>query len=114
MASAVVEHGALGHVGFAVMAPRLWSTGSVVVGHRLSCSRHMGSSQIMYQTLCLLALADRFFLSLNHQEALTVCRNVKIFVYSFEPCNITQFLSSNCFLLDSLAFSFFFLPTCKG
>ena len=31
----------------------------------------------------------------------------KIFVYSFEPHNITQFISSNCFLLDSLGFSIY-------
>ena len=33
---------ALGHVGFSSVAPGLWSTGSVVDKHRLSCSKAYG------------------------------------------------------------------------
>ena len=42
--------GAVGHTGFSgysiVVAPRLWSTGSIVVGHGLSWSRPVGSSWV--------------------------------------------------------------------
>ena len=40
----------LGHVDSAVVAPRLQSTGSVVVGHRLSCSKACR----VFQDQCLL------------------------------------------------------------
>ena len=33
---------ALGYLGFSIAAPRLWSTGSLVVAHRLHCSKACG------------------------------------------------------------------------
>ena len=52
-----------------VSAPRLESTGSVVVAHRLKVTpQHMGSSQIRDRTH-VPASAVRFFTTLSHQRS---------------------------------------------
>ena len=55
-------------MGSVVVIPRLWSTGSIVVAHRLTCSAACGIFLDQGSNLCLLHLqADS--LPLSHQES---------------------------------------------
>ena len=54
MTSLVVEHGLQGVQASVAAAPRLWSTGSVVVAHGFSCSAARGVLLDQGLNLCLL------------------------------------------------------------
>ena len=58
MTSLVVEQGVLGTWASVVGAPGLWSTGSIVVAHGLSCSEACGIFLDQESTPCLLHWQD--------------------------------------------------------
>ena len=70
MTSLVVEHGLQGVQASVAAAPRLWSTGSVVVAHGFSCSAARGVLLDQGLNLCLLHWQVDFLL-LNLQGSST-------------------------------------------
>ena len=69
---------ALGYMGSAVVPPRLWSTGWVVVVHGLSCSVACGIFPDEESNLSL-ALAGRFFTTETPEKPLSLY----IFIFKF-------------------------------
>jgi len=75
--SLVVEQGVLGTWASVVGAPGLWSTGSIVVAHGLSCSEACGIFLDQESTPCLLHWQDS--LPGKLREDLCIARRVPSF-----------------------------------